>query len=48
MNVEIIVDGNSLELKGFVKKVTFEVNNGLISSLHDVPEWSKIEIKLEK
>ena len=48
MNVEILVDGKSLELNEFVKKVAFEVNKGLVNSLRDVPEWSTIEIKLEK
>lgn len=48
MNTEIIVDGESLELNEFVKKVTFEINSGLINSLRDVPNWSKVEIKLEK
>ena len=48
MNVEIIVDGDNLDLNEFVKKVTFEINSGLIKSLRDVPNWSKVEIKLEK
>lgn len=48
MNVEIIIDGDSLDLNEFVRKVTFEINSGLIKSLRDVPEWSKVEIKMEK
>ena len=48
MNVEIIVDGNSLEINDFVKKVAFEINNGFVTSLREVPEWTKLEIKLEK
>ena len=48
MNAEIIVDGESLDLNEFVKKITFEINSGLVNSLRDVPNWSKVEIKLEK
>ena len=48
MKVEIIVDGNSLELNEFVQKVTFEIGAGLVNSLRDVPEWSNVEIKLSK
>ncbi len=48
MNVEIIVNGNKLELNDFVKKVTFNINSGLINSLRDVTDWSKIEIRIEK
>ncbi|WP_455392507.1 hypothetical protein [[Eubacterium] cellulosolvens] len=48
MNTEIIVDGERLEINDFVKKVTYAVATGLVNSLRDVPEWSTIEIKLEK
>ena len=48
MNVEIIVDGNKLELNDFVKKVTFNVNHGLIRSLRDVTDYSKVEIRIER
>jgi len=48
MNVEILIDGETLDLNEFVRKVTFEINSGLIKSLRDIPEWSKVEIKLEK
>ena len=48
MNVEIIVDGKSLELNEFVQKVTFNIGTGLVSSLRDVPDWANIEIKLQK
>jgi hypothetical protein len=48
MDVEIIVDGIGLDLNEFVKRITYGVSSGLVSSLHDVPEWSSIEIKLKK
>ena len=48
LNVEIIVDGKSLELNEFVQKVTFEINSGLVNSLREVPSWTTIEIKLQK
>jgi hypothetical protein len=48
MNVEIIVDGKSLELNDFVKTVTFQVASGIINSLRDVPDWANVEIKLKK
>lgn len=48
MKVEILVDGTELDLNDFVERITFGINKGLIDSLHDVPEWSKIQIKLEK
>jgi hypothetical protein len=48
MDAEIIVDGKSIDLNEFVKRITFSVTVGLVNSLHDIPEWSKIEIKLER
>ncbi len=48
MNAEIIVDGEILDINDFVEKVTFGVAAGLVNSLRDIPDWSKIEIKLEK
>ena len=48
MNVKIIVDDKVLELNEFVKKVSFQVVSGLINSLRDVPDWNKVELKLEK
>jgi hypothetical protein len=48
MKVEIFIDGSELDLNDFVERVTFGINKGLIESLHDVPEWSKIEIKIQK
>jgi hypothetical protein len=48
MNVEIIVDGNKLDLNDFVRKVTFNVTHGLIRSLRDVNEYSKVEIRIER
>ena len=48
MDVEIIVDGVSIEINDFVRKVTFGVTEGIVNALHDIPNWSKIEIKLEK
>ena len=48
MDVQIIVDGNTLELNDFVKKVTFQVASGIVNSLRDVPDWSNVEIKLKK
>ena len=48
MKVEILVDDESLELNDFVKKATFNICSGLLDSLRDVGEWSKVEIKIEK
>jgi hypothetical protein len=48
MKVEIIVDGESLGLNDFVQRVAFGVSSGLVNSLHEVPEWSTVEIKLTK
>ena len=48
MDVEIIVNGQSVDLNDYVKRVTFEINSGLIKSLRDVPDWSTVEIKLTK
>jgi hypothetical protein len=48
MNVQIIADGKKIALNKFVKKVAFGVNSGLIDSLKNVPEWKKVEIKIEK
>jgi hypothetical protein len=48
MNTEINVDGESLDINEFVERVTFGIVAGLVNSLRDVPDWSKIEIKLEK
>ncbi len=48
MKVNILVDGQALELNDFVQKVTFNITSGLINSLRDVSSWSKIEINLEK
>jgi hypothetical protein len=48
MKVEIIVDEKSLELNDFVMKATFNICTGLLDSLRDVGEWSKVEIKIEK
>ncbi len=48
MKVEIIVDGESLNLNDFVQRVTFGINSGVLNSLREVPEWSAVEIKLTK
>lgn len=48
MDAEIIVDGVSIDINDFVKRVTYGMTVGLVNSLHDIPDWSKIEIKLEK
>jgi hypothetical protein len=48
MKVEIIVDGKNLKLNKFVQKITFGVSSGLVDSLRDIPDWSAIEIRLEK
>jgi len=48
MKVEIMVDEKKLELNDFVKKATFNICMGLLDSLRDVGEWSKVEIKIEK
>lgn len=48
MNVDILIDGKSLDINEFIEKITFEINSALVNSLRDVPEWSKLEIKLEK
>ena len=48
MNVEIKVDGKKIPLNQFVKKVTMEINSGLINSLRNVPDWTAAEIKIKK
>lgn len=48
MKVEIIVDDKELELNDFVTKATFNICSGLLDSLRDVDEWSKVEIKIER
>ncbi len=48
MKVEIVVDGQELELNDFVKKITYNLSSSLVNSLRDVPKWSTIEIRLRK
>jgi hypothetical protein len=48
METEIIVDGKKIDINPFVKSVTYEINAGLLKSLHHVPEWTKVEIVLKK
>ena len=48
MNVEIIVDDQTLDLNDFVKKITFNISHALVVSLSGVPDYSKVEIKIEK
>jgi hypothetical protein len=48
MKAEIMIDGESLDINDFVEKLTFEITSGLVRSLHDVPDWSKVKIVIEK
>ena len=48
MDVEILVDGNFLEINDFVKKIAYELNTGLLRSLHGAEDWKKLEIRIKK
>jgi hypothetical protein len=48
MNVQVIIDGQELDLNDFVKKITINVASGIVESLRDVPDWKNLTIKIEK
>jgi hypothetical protein len=48
MNVDITIDGENLDMNDFVQRMVFEVNKGILNTLHNISEWSKVEIRIEK
>ena len=49
MNVELLVDGEAVDLNEFVEKILCGTVVGAVSSLRGVKkDWAKIEIRVKK
>jgi hypothetical protein len=49
LNVELLIDGESVDLNKFVEKILGGTVVGAVTSLRDVKtDWAKIEIRVKK
>lgn len=49
MNVDLLIDGQAVDLNEFVEKILGGTVVGAVTSLRDVKkDWAKIEIRVKK
>lgn len=48
MEIKLVVDGQEIDMNTFVESVIYEVNNGLLNTLHGVDDWTKFELIISK